>query len=39
MTQEDHLRLLIGDLIVRVAQQAAIIDELKAKLPPEPPPS
>lgn len=30
MTPEDHLKLLIGDLVARVAQLSAEIDALKA---------
>ena len=32
MTVEEHLRMMIGDLVIRVAQQAAEIDALKAQL-------
>lgn len=35
MTMEDHLRLLIGDLMFRVAQLAAENDTLKAYVPPD----
>jgi len=38
MTIEQHLRQIIGDLIVRVAQLSAENDALKAQLPPAPPP-
>lgn len=31
MTIEEHLRVLIGDLVFRVAQLAAEVDALKAK--------
>jgi hypothetical protein len=31
MTIEDHLRMLIGDLVLRVATIAAELDVLKAK--------
>jgi len=34
MTVEQHLRQIIGDLIVRVAQLSAENDALKAQLPP-----
>lgn len=30
MTTEDHLRVLIGDMAFKLAQQAAEIDRLKA---------
>lgn len=36
MTIEEHLRIIIGDLVVRVAQLSAQVDDLKAKIPPEP---
>lgn len=32
MTIEQHLRVLIGDLVLRVAEQAATIDALKEQL-------
>lgn len=38
MTPDDHLRLLIGDLVLRVAQLAAENDALKAQLTPAPEP-
>jgi hypothetical protein len=31
MTIEEHLRVLIGDLVLRVAQLAAEVDTVKAK--------
>lgn len=31
MTVEDHLRMLIGDLVLRVATLAAEVEALKAK--------
>jgi hypothetical protein len=31
MTIEEHLRVLIGDLVLRVASLAAEVDALKAK--------
>lgn len=34
MTTEEHLRMIIGDLTIRVAQLAAQVDALKAKLGP-----
>jgi hypothetical protein len=34
MTLEEHLKLIIGDLTIRVAQLSAELDALKAKLPP-----
>lgn len=38
MTIEQHLRILIGDLVFRVAQLAAENDALKAAVPPPPAP-
>jgi len=32
MTPEDHLRLMIGDLVVKVAQLSAELDTVKAQL-------
>lgn len=32
MTLEQHLRVLIGDLVLRVASQAAEIDALKEQI-------
>lgn len=32
MNTEQHLRAIIGDLVIRVAQQAAEIDAIKAQL-------
>jgi len=32
VTIEEHLRVMIGDLVLRVAQQAAELDTLKAQL-------
>lgn len=32
MTVEEHLKLIIGDLTVRVAQLLAELDDVKAKL-------
>jgi uncharacterized small protein (DUF1192 family) len=32
MTVEEHLRIIIGDLVLRVAQLSAEIDALKADL-------
>lgn len=37
MTELDHLRLMIGDLVMRVAQLAAEVDALKAPPPADPP--
>jgi hypothetical protein len=37
MTIEEHLRTIIGDLVLTVARQAAEIDALKAQLAPPPP--
>jgi hypothetical protein len=34
MTIEEHLRVLIGDLVLRVAQLAAEVDALKAPAKP-----
>jgi uncharacterized small protein (DUF1192 family) len=33
MTPEEHLRTIIGDLVMRVAQLSAELDTLKAQLP------
>ena len=33
MTVDEHLRMVIGDLVVRVAQLAAEVDALKAMAP------
>jgi uncharacterized small protein (DUF1192 family) len=32
MTVEEHLRVIIGDLVLRVAQLSATVDDLKAQL-------
>ncbi len=32
MTAEEHLRMIIGDMVVRIAQLSAEIDALKAQL-------
>lgn len=32
MTLEEHLRILIGDLVLRVAQLASEVDVLKAQI-------
>lgn len=32
MTLEEHLRVLIGDLVLRVAQLASEVDVLKAQI-------
>jgi hypothetical protein len=34
MTIEEHLRVMIGDLVLRVASLAAEVDALKAKAKP-----
>lgn len=33
MTVEEHLRIIIGDLVIRVAQLSAELDAVKAKPP------
>jgi hypothetical protein len=34
MTIEEHLRVMIGDLVIKVAALSAELDAVKAKLPP-----
>jgi len=36
MTVEEHLRIIIGDLVIKVAQLSADNDALKAAPPPPP---
>jgi len=43
MTTEEHMKMIIGDLMITIAQQRAQIDALKEQVPhpppAEPPPS